>query len=761
MTSQGAALRRGERLQAVFGQAVQLPYDERRTFLAEACSSDVDLRMELESLLAADAVSRGDGAICDDADGAVGRIVGPYTLLQLLGRGGMGSVYLARRDDVEKQVAVKLLDGAFSADAIRRFLTERRVLARFDHPHIARLLDAGILPPVTPYFAMEYVDGEDILTYAAHVSLDARLRLFDEICGAVAYAHRHLVVHRDLKPSNIMVDRARAVKLLDFGIAKLLDETEDLTLTGTRLMTPEFAAPEQVRGEPVTAATDVYALGLLLYELLTGTRPYTVRNLAPSQAERVVCESNPPRPSTLDRGIAADLDAICLRAMEKDPAHRYATAAELRADVQRYRTNRPVEARTPTRIYVLRKFVARHRTTVVTSVALIAALLGGFVAVGWQARVAARERDRAEHALNESQRVSDFLIELFEARDPAQSRGSDPAASELIARGEARAAQLAGQPLVQARMLDTIARVHATLGHPDRAEPLMRRALATRQAHLPADHADIAFSLQHLASLLQERGEYKAAEPVYRDALDMRRRVLGPDHPDLADSLSLYGVFVLRIHRDDRRAEAMLREAVEIRRRAFGSDDPRLASTLRTLATIYDFRREYDRSERLLREALTVQRRHLGRSHPDSIATLSSLGATLIWKGDDGAAEAVVRETLELNRQVFGQAHRTVALALNNLGSIFERRGDTAKAETTYREAVAIAVAALGERHPVVAQMWSNHAGMLMAIREFSEAEALLTRAVTVLRDRFGEQHPHVRTVQQQLATVQSARDGG
>jgi serine/threonine-protein kinase len=758
MTTGNPALDHGERLQAVFRRAVLLPDGARAAFLADACRGVPDLQDEVEALLAADGAVASEGDLPDaDQNELAGRAVGPYRLVRLLGRGGMGSVYLARRDDVDKEVAVKLLDGPFSPDAIRRFLTERRVLARFDHPHIARLLDAGIVPPATPYFVMEYVDGEEVTSYAERVDLDTRLRLFEDVCSAVAYAHQHLVVHRDLKPSNIMVDRTGAVTLLDFGIAKLLDEVEDLTGTGIRLMTPECAAPEQVRGEPITAATDVYALGLLLFELLTGTRPYTLRGLTPAQAERTVCISNPARPSSVAPRVTRDLDAICLRAIEKDAARRYPTAAELRADVQRYRERRPVEARTPTRAYVLGKFLARHHAAVLTTAVLGLLLLGGSMAVLWQAQRADRERHRAERALAESEAVADFLIALFEARDPAQSRGADPPASELIARGEARAGQLARQPLVHARMLDTIGRIHATLGRPERAGPLMRRALAARQTHLPAGHADIATSLQHLATLHQEQGRYMDAEPLYTAAIEMRRRALGPDHPDLAESLSLYGVFVLRMHRDDRRAEALLREAVDIRRRAFGHDDPRVAVTLKALATVHDFRRQYEASERLLREALAMQRRHLGRSHPDSIATLSSLGATLIFKGDYRTAEPVVRETLALNREVFGPSHRNIALALNNLGTIFEKSGRTVKAEAAYREAAGIAETTLGPRHPVVAQMWSNHAGMLIALEAFHEAETLLTRSADVLRKTYGASHAHVRTVEQQLARVKDA----
>jgi serine/threonine-protein kinase len=759
---------RGARLQAAFREAISLPDEDRRRFVEKIGAEDPGLRAEVDELLAADDAATDDGflapvlstaAILDEPadEDCAGRQVGPYTIVRLLGRGGMGSVYLAHRSDVDKHVALKLLDAPLaSREANLRFLFERTVLARLDHPHIARLLDAGIVAPSTPYFAMEYVDGEPMTVSAARVDLAERLRLFESVCAAVAYAHQHLVVHRDLKGSNILVDRSGAVKLVDFGIAKVLEEDCHLTGAGHRLMTPDSAAPEQVRGEPISPATDVYGLGLLLFEMLTGMPAYSLRSLTPSQAERLVCEWDPPKPSTLNYRAHGDLDAICLRALEKDPARRYPTASELLADVRRYLSNRPVEARTPTAAYVARKFVARHFVAVTTGTVFALVVLSGLAAVTWQARRANQERARAEHARIESDAVSDFLIGLFEARDPARGRGANPSAQELLARGETKAEQLSGQPLLQARMLDTIARVQASLGQWDRAEPLMQRALDLRQRHLAADHADIAASLQHLASLKQERGRYSDAEPLYAAALAMRRRVLGPHHADLAESLSLYGVFVLRTRRDDRRAEALLREAVDVQRHASGTDDPKYASMLKSLSSVYDFRRQYDHAEPLIREALAIHRRHLGASHPDSISTLNHLGTLLIKRGDFAAAEPVISETLALNRQVFGAAHPHVALAINNLGAIHEGLGDTAKADAAFAEAAAVAQTALGASHPVVAQLQSNRARVLAGLGSLREAETLNLRALEIMRASFGQDHAYVRKVERQLSDVRA-----
>jgi eukaryotic-like serine/threonine-protein kinase len=759
---------RGERLQAIFGNAVALPADARGAYLDDACAGAHDLRREIDALLAADDAAEVSGFLHappvasaeadeEDAEQLAGAVVGPYTLERRIGRGGMGSVYLAVRDDVDKRVAVKVLDAPLvSAEASRRFLLERRVLARFDHPHIARLLDAGILPPATPYFVMELVEGEAITNYAAALDLDARLRLFEAVCSAVAYAHQHLVVHRDLKPSNIMVDRSGVVKLVDFGIAKLLDEDDELTGTGTRLMTPEFAAPEQVLGEPITPATDVYALGLLLFELLTGMRAYTLRGLTPAHAERLVCGWSPPKPSTVGARSAGDLDAICLRALEKDPSRRYPTGAELRADVHRYLERRPVEARPPALAYLARKFAARHRLAVVTVTLLVLVLLGGSLAVLRQARRANRERARAERALNESEAVGDFLVGLFEARDPARSRGSDPTASELMTRAEQRVETLADQPLVQARMLNTISDVYVSLGMYDRAEPLARRALRLREKHAPTDHPDVASSLHDLARIEYERGNFDEAGRHFQAALAMRRRVLGPDHPEVAETLSRYGLFLLRVPRDDRTAEPLLAEAVAITRRAFGNDDPRVAHALNVFAAVYDFRDDYDRAEVVLREALSIQRRRLGAAHPDALETLNNLGTTLMFRGELDAAEPVIREALELNRRVIGPNHPHVALNLGNLAAIHERRGQLAEAERMYREAVAIAEAALGARHARVGYLVSKHARVLAALGRVDEAEALFTRSLHLLRGGYGDRHALVVGVEKALDALRA-----
>jgi serine/threonine-protein kinase len=747
-------------LQRIFREALALKAEERAAYVERACAGDAALLHAIQALLAVDGVavgytarppSSGQYRISPEDSGPysqAGQQVGPYLLVRLIGSGGMGRVYLAERRDVHKSVALKVLDGLVRGSHTRkRFLFERNVLARLDHPNIARFLDAGIRSDGVPYFAMEYVDGQPIDAHAAALSIDDRLRLFDGVCAAVAYAHQQLIVHRDLKPSNILVDKNGTVKLLDFGIAKLLEDgDESLTAHGVRPMTPAYAAPEQMRGEPITPATDVYMLGMLLFELITGKRPYSLRELTPSQAERLVCEANVPRPSALippgrfSRRSADDLDAICLRAVEKDPARRYPTAADLRADLQRYLSQRPVEARVPTRLYVARKFIARHRVSVALATAATLAVLAGSAAIAWQARRAHQERQRAEQALGESQSVSNFLIGLFEAQHPTSAMGEEPLARALIERGLQRAELLSGQPLVQARMLDTIGRVYHGSGDLARAEPPLRRALEIRLAQLGRQHADTASSAHNLAALLYDKGAYDEAARDYEWALDVRR-ALGSNEADLVQTLQGSAMLVLRVRRDDRVAEARMQEALRIAQTAFGEDDPRVASALNSLAAITDFRADFAGSERLLRRALEIQTKRLGRTHPDTLETLGNLGTTLRDKGDLEGAEAAIREALDLELKVYGPRHLEVLGSMINLATVLQGRGRSADAEAMAREALTITESTYGPTHVMVAHL-SRHYGRFLAARgAYREAEPMYLRAIEIYRAKFGDRH--------------------
>jgi serine/threonine-protein kinase len=489
---------------AVFDAALELPKDAQARYVADACGGDGRLRLLVEELLesegkadgfmAAPAVEHAAPLIAEMIEPAteeasvVPLTVGRYLLLGKLGEGGMASVHLARRSDgqFEQQVAVKLLkQGVYGEEGRRRFLQERQILARLQHPGIARLLDGGVTDDGTPFFVMERVEGLPVTAYCDEnrLSVESRLRVFLEICEAAQYAYRNLVVHRDLKPSNILVDTTGRVKLLDFGIAKLLaegaEEQAAATRTTLRVMTPEYAAPEQVRGDPVTTATDVYSLGVLLYELLAGERPYRLARRAPGELERAILDQDPSRPSDratahgsrpeagrLGRRLRGDLDRIALMALQKEPERRYPSAEALANDIHRHLAGLPVAARGDAFAYRARKFLRRHTVGVVAAALVLLSLLGGLFAATWQARRAQREASKAAA-------VKDFLGSLFSASDPSEARGRERTARDLLDEGARRIeTDLQDQPEVQSEVTRLIANVYHQLGEYAREEPL-------------------------------------------------------------------------------------------------------------------------------------------------------------------------------------------------------------------------------------------------------------------------------------------------
>jgi tetratricopeptide (TPR) repeat protein len=425
-------------IKRIFDEAVDLPPDERGVFLDAACD-DRALRGEVERMLAADGAGLlEESALALVSRGArepeAGRRLGRYRLLEEVGRGGMGAVFAAVRDDgeFEQKVAVKLIKGGLHSSAIaRRFRHERQILASLEHPHIARLLDGGVSDDGAPFYVMEFVEGRPIDDYCRARGLDApaRLELFRQVCAAVSYAHGRLIVHRDLKPSNILVTEDGQVKLLDFGIAKVLSQTDDgarQTATQLGMMTPDYASPEQFRGEPATTATDVYSLGVVLYELLTGERPYDLRGLRLDEMLRAVCETEPARPKTL----GGDLDNIILKALKKEPERRYVSVEQFSEDIRRHLAGLPVSARPDTFTYRASKFVRRNKVGAVAATLIFLALVGGILATARQARVARRERERAEKRFEEVRKLANNVV--FKYHDAIAALPGATAAREML-----------------------------------------------------------------------------------------------------------------------------------------------------------------------------------------------------------------------------------------------------------------------------------------------------------------------------------------
>ncbi|HEX2250310.1 MAG TPA: protein kinase [Gemmatimonadales bacterium] len=640
---------RWQEVESLLDAALDLEPDRRAAFLNAACDSDPALRAEVERLLRS--CERAEGLLPKPAAEACASLlasftadevptesrIGPYRIVREAGRGGMGTVYVAERadDQYRKRVALKLVRrGLDDTHLVRRFLEERQILASLDHPHIAQLLDGGVMPGGLPWYAMEYVDGLPMDRYCDEhrLSVERRLRLFLDVCEAVQYAHRNLVVHRDLKPSNILVTADGEVKLLDFGIAKLLAQSdapgEALTRTGFRAMTPEYASPEQVRGDAISTASDVYSLGIVLYELLTGQRPYRLGGRAPHEIERAILGEQPERPSTvagrggadtamlrgmtpdrLCRRLRGDLDTIVLTAMRKEPDRRYATAEQLAADIRRHLDGLPVAARRDTWRYRAGKFVGRHPAGVASAAAFALLLSGASVVTMVQSARTAHERDKAEQ-------ISTFLVDLLRAPDPYRGRGGAITVRELLDSAVARIdRELIGQPELRAELLSVMGRSYWGLGLPSRSRAILESAITLRQ-RTRGDAFELLQDQATAGRIAFEESDYAAAESLGRASLATGRRLFGERHPSLTPAL-LNLTFTLRNLGRDSEADSLLLEAVAIQRTQPRDSIGSLATTLAAFASSRWARADWVGADTLYREALALRREALGDEHPD------------------------------------------------------------------------------------------------------------------------------------------------
>lgn len=799
---------RWHRADAIFEAALDLPPEERSGHVLVACGDDGELRALVERLLANAETAAMDlepggglqGPLLQglareldeeirnqevrDESAAVGQVVGRYRLLREVGRGGMAVVFLAERADgqFQQEVALKLIqEGILTDEARRRFDQERQILALAQHPNIARLLDGGVDAAGRPYFAMEHVCGRPIDRYAdeEELSVNERLELFLQVARAVEYAHRSLVVHRDIKPSNILVDAEGQVKLLDFGIAKLLDAdaAAPVTRSDARVMTPVYASPEQIRGGQITTASDVYQLGLLLYELLTGRGPYHLKDAGPVELARAICEEEPTRPSTairrtaegpagpggstarLRRELSGDLDNVILMALRKEPERRYGSVERLRDDIERYLEDRPVRARPDTFTYRAGKFLRRHRAPVVTAAA--AAFLIVALALFYTLRLA-EERDRARLAAVEATQVSDFLRELFEVSAPTRSRGEEITARQLLDRGARRIeAELEGQPEVQANLMTLMGDVYRQLALYPEARPLLEEALVLRQETSEESRLRLAETLQAFARLEEAEGQLDSALALYDEALLLRETELGGEHPDVAASLDGRGR-IRALLGEHEAAIADQERALGILEASLGATAPEVGLVLRDLGESLEAAREHALSRARLERAVAILGAAFEPDHPHIAEARVILAEALRFTGESARAREQYELALPVIETVYGPDHPEVAEVLHKLGNLLVALEDLPAALPRLERALAIREAALGTEHPRVG---ANHNDLGLALKQakdFPAAQASFERALAVLEATLGRSHPHVAIALYNLAEVRrllGARD--
>lgn len=733
---------RWERVQELFAQAVDQPPERRRAFVAARCGDDAELALEVLGLLEADAENPdfldamasglSEAMASDDParDPLIGAELGRYAILSRHADGGMGAVYRARRSDgvYDEHVAVKVLRRGLDTDRLlARFGVERQILARLRHPGIANLLDGGVTPDGRPYLVMEFVDGRPLDDHCEQEGLDvrARLGLLRRVAEVVQHAHRNLVVHRDLKPGNILVTAAGDVKLMDFGIAKLLtgpeDEDQPVTQPGLQVMTPGWAAPEQVRGEPVTTATDVFGLGLVAYKVLTGRRPFP--DDVPGGAA--------PRP-----GLDRDLDNIVLMALREDPERRYPSPGHFAEDLARYLDGRPVEARPATVGYRLGKFLRRHRRPVLAAAAMLATVVSLTV---WNNVRLARERDRARVGEARAAQVATFLTEIFSEADPDQSLGADLTARQILERGVARVDErLADQPDLQAAMLDVLGRVHGSLGLYDRGRELFERGLALKRGHYGDDHPEMAATAWELGALETSAGRFARAESLLTAALAIRRAQTDAPPFAAARIQQTLGLAALRQGRNEESERLYRQTLAEFESVPGGTEDPGYTVCQNDLALLLLELGRRDEAEPLFRAALAAQAADLGTDHPEYANTLFNLSLLLRERGDHAAAEPVLREVLALDRRHYDEGHPTLAYSLMSLAGSLEFVGKFAEAEPYVREALEIRRRALAPGHPDVIKSLGALGLNYERQGRYREAEPLLRECVDLAREHLG-----------------------
>ena len=743
---------RWRQLQDLFAAARTHAPAERERLLREEESRDPALVDQVRALLAADE----SGGVLDSLSPHIASVaqlveaeapvrVGAYRIVSELGRGGMGAVYLADRvdGDFQQRVAIKMIGTSDADDPLhQRFIAERRILAGLIHPHIARLLDGGVTDDGHPYLVMEYVDGLPITRYCDRHQLDinARLRLFVDVCGAVQHAHQNLVIHRDLKPSNILVSADGVVHLLDFGIAKLIESetaAAPQTRIESRMMTPEYASPEQVRGETLGTASDIYSLGVLLYELLCGCAPYRFSTRSPLEVATLVCDQDPVRPAVRVKELEGDLDGIVMMAMRKEPGRRYASVDMLRQDVERHLAGLPVMAHRGGRRYRIGKFVRRHRVEVAAATAVGAALVIGLSVAVLQGRRATRERDRAEQALAESNGVTDFLLELFRTGETGEVPATQLTALDLLRRGALQADDLSNQPMVHARLLDVIGQMSFNLGRLDEAQARLEQAIAIRRSAGGAAD-DLARSLIHLSWVHRTRNHHDRARPLVMEALDLRRRSLPAGHPDIADALYELGWIAYGADQ-----ERLYRQALEILTPIPAAADRRI-TMLQGLAT--NLRRQGRLAEAVAaaRDALAVAEGSYGPEHHTTGSAMIHLGDHVNdIEEDAAAAERLYRRGLELLTRHYGEGSIRLLHGMNSLVGLLGSRGDT-EAEAIARRALAISQSATGPEHPRVADQMHKLASALARLRRLAEAETLARESLALTIRAMGPGHPVV-----------------
>lgn len=794
-----------KKLNEIFHEAIALPKSERNEFIKKECGDDLDLKNEIENL-----IESAEGESDFLKDNAIGRVenyvsfiedlkgkkIGQYKLIKEIGRGGMGAVFLAERADkeFEQKVALKIVHNQFAnKDLLKRFRNERQILASLKHPNISHLIDGGTTEEGLPYFVMEYVEGERLLDYCDKnkLSTNERLDIFQKICSAVSYAHKNLIIHRDIKPSNILVTKDGIPKLLDFGIAKpfsINDSKEAVTLTqtGGRMLTPDYASPEQVSGKIVTTSSDIYSLGIVLYELLTGHRPYQVNPNSPLEAFRIICESEPLRPSSivttkrerilddsetqkitpdtvseyrntqpekLKRILRGDLDNILLKSLRKEPERRYATVNEFSNDIERHLKGLTVMATSDTFSYRAEKFIKRNKIPIIAGSLIFISLLAATIVtliqnsrVNEQRNLAEEQRKEAEKQQQKSERVTAFMVDLFRG-GKSKEKGQEISAKEIINRGSERVInELKDEPDLQATLLDTMANASINLGLFEEALKMSKMTLKIRQEHFGKEHPETIRTLDSVFETEFSMGNYAEAGKLAKEILSLTRKVLG-ESPELAESLNDYAVSqnVLGNWKD---AGQAYKEGIELTKKLLEEKDSRIekhntkayfkwAKPVNEIGYAYSNRNygvfligigKLKEAEKQFGDSLRIFRENATNEAEGLGYALNSLGGNQCYLGKFSEGIPKVKEALEIRQKLNGLEHSNVAYTKGVLGDCYYQNGELDKAESLLKETLVLREKLSSEKHPHIPQLLNSLGVLLRDKSNLSESEKVLKR---------------------------------
>ncbi|MEO7013891.1 MAG: serine/threonine-protein kinase, partial [Dokdonella sp.] len=782
----------------ILRDALDTDPSERESFLSARCQGNTALRERVQAMLARIALAERHG-VDDDAwqtldtlgesasahsqnpdDALIGSLLGPFRVAERIGRGGMGIVYRGVREgsDFTQAVAIKLIRRGYDFDDVHaRFLRERRILARLSHPNLARFIDGGVAAEGRPWFALEFVRGESITRWCdtQRLSVRQRMKLFLDVCAAVQYAHTRLIVHRDLKPGNVLVDDSGAVRLLDFGVAGLLagdpDEGDSpTTISDRHAMTPEYAAPEQFAGGVVGIPADVYALGVLAYELVAGVLPYALDRTDPEAAARTVAQTPPQAlasaisrveadtSSSVDLRLAArktglrgyrrlvrgDLTRILEKALAKEPERRYETVQAFADDLTRWLGGAPVRVTANRFGYRFGKFVQRNRVAVAFASLAFLLLVAGVGGVLWKSREALREAERATA-------VKTFLLSLFDNNTPGVSTDDVPSTRDLLARGvEKIQGEMADQPDLRAEMLTTLGRIHNQLALYDAAEPLLRQALTLESAGSGASALKRADTLRELAQVLVEKSQFPEAEKLLREGL------ADIDGRDLAREARLHQVLGRALASDNQIEEGVLESenAVAQFRRVEVPPGARLADALGDLGATLMQQGKFEQSLVPQREALEIQRRIHQGAHADIAVVASNIVVAFLNLGRYEDAVPLIEEAIAVDRKVYAGPHRALAVHLTNLGAVLSLLYRTDEAVDAWREGLEIRTKLYGADNPETAKSALNLVNALSLAEKYPEAETVLRGAIAVFTGAQGEWRIWLSMCQNNLANV-------